>query len=72
MSGWGSYVRRLPEAGGMRRLPARLVAFIPFAGILLSMAIGFFYPLTGIAFASLLPLERSERLVRLARRISAE
>lgn len=40
-------------------------------GVLLAMAIGFFYPLTGVAFASLLPLEKSGRLVRLARRISA-
>lgn len=40
------------------------------AGVLVSMAIGFFYPLTGVAFASLLPLERSARLSRAASRIS--
>jgi hypothetical protein len=36
------------------------------AGILLTMAIGFFYPLTGVAFACLLDLERHPRLARFA------
>jgi hypothetical protein len=37
------------------------------AGILLTMAIGFFYPLSGVAFASLLDVERHPRIARLAR-----
>ena len=41
-------------------------------GVLVAMAIGFFYPLTGVAFASLLPVEKSERLVAFARRISGD
>ena len=35
-----------------------LLAWLFHVGILATMAIGFFYPLTGIAFAPLLPLER--------------
>lgn len=48
-----------------------LLAWAFHAGVLLAMAIGFFYPLSGIAFASLLPIEKSPRLVRLARRLTA-
>lgn len=40
------------------------------AGILVTMAIGFFYPLSGVAFTSLLDVERSPRLVRVLRKIS--
>lgn len=40
------------------------------AGILVTMAIGFFYPLSGVAFASLLDVDRAPRLARVLRRIS--
>lgn len=57
-----------PRAG---RVWAAL-AWMFHVGILATMAIGFFYPLTGIAFASLLDLEaeRFPRLARIARKIS--
>jgi len=38
------------------------------AGILATMAIGFFYPLSGVAFAAMLPLERCGPLRRLGAR----
>jgi hypothetical protein len=39
-------------------------------GVLATMAIGFFYPLSGVAFASLLDVERFPRLSRVLERIS--
>jgi hypothetical protein len=39
-------------------------------GILAAMAIGFFYPLSGVAFASLLDLERFPRLARWLSKVS--
>lgn len=47
-----------------------LAAWTFHLGVLAVMAIGFFYPLTGVAFVSLLPVERSARLVAVARRLS--
>lgn len=41
-----------------------LLAWSFHAGVLVSMAIGFFYPLTGFAFASFLPVERLSILRR--------
>ena len=46
------------------------LAWLFHAGILATMAIGFFYPLSGVAFASLLDLERAPRLARMLRKIS--
>jgi hypothetical protein len=42
-----------------------LLAWMFHLGILLTMAIGFFYPLSAIAFASMLPIERLPLLRRL-------
>jgi hypothetical protein len=44
-----------------------IAAWCFHAGILMTMAIGFFYPLSGVAFASLLDIERHPRIARLAR-----
>ncbi|MBX3211773.1 MAG: hypothetical protein KF850_07050 [Labilithrix sp.] len=46
------------------------LAWLFHAGILATMAIGFFYPLSGVAFAPLLPLERIGALRRLAERLA--
>ena len=46
-----------------------ILAWVLHAGILATMAIGFFYPLSGVAFASMLRLDRSRTLARLSRRI---
>lgn len=53
--------RRLARAWG-------LLAWLFHVGILATMAIGFFYPLSGVAFAALLPVERVALLRRLATR----
>lgn len=45
-----------------------LLAWLFHVGILATMAIGFFYPLSGVAFAALLPVERITLLRRLAMR----
>ena len=45
-----------------------LLAWLFHVGILATMAIGFFYPLSGVAFAALLPVERVTLLRRLATR----
>ena len=47
-----------------------VAAWLFHAGILATMAIGFFYPLSGIAFASLLDVSKSERLSRALKRVS--
>jgi hypothetical protein len=47
-----------------------IAAWLFHAGILATMAIGFFYPLSGVAFASLLDVTKSKRLVRVLGRIS--
>jgi hypothetical protein len=46
-------------------------AWLFHVGILATMAIGFFYPLSGVAFASLLELDRHPKLARVVRRLSA-
>lgn len=47
-----------------------VLAWTFHVGILATMAIGFFYPLSGVAFASLLELEKFPRLSRMVERLS--
>jgi hypothetical protein len=47
-----------------------ILAWTFHVGILATMAIGFFYPLSGVAFASLVDLTRSARLSRLLAKLS--
>jgi hypothetical protein len=47
-----------------------VAAWLFHVGILATMAIGFFYPLSGVAFVSLLDVTKSKRLVRVLGRIS--
>ncbi|MBX3207077.1 MAG: hypothetical protein KF764_18670 [Labilithrix sp.] len=46
------------------------LAWLFHVGIAATMAIGFFYPLSGVAFAALLPVERVAPLRRLAGRVA--